>query len=348
MAHCQMHRVFIYALGSGMGHVTRAIALGNALVQRGHHCHVLASSELARSYLPWDNFDVKTHSSLVSTNQLGGIRVDFLRTKLCRASLARHLKFILKNSQYDYFLVDVFPRGILGEIPNILNDLPIQTKTVWIQRLLNKKYLEYLSKASTLPHYDLSFIPGESAGIESVRLAGLDVRTEPWILDFFPTARGLHNKLSMNQDHTNILWVASGNATECEAMFRLYQTIRDKIPPTLRIYFTSPLRTGHLTKKWPMINNMQEFDWIIGAAGYHLTYECMATHTPIILMPMRRVYDDQFARAHYAVRKQPENKITSLYHLTETLNKPLPVCVRQPSKTIRSGVYQAVDILESH
>ena len=340
-----MRKVFIHAPGSGMGHVSRAIALGMALTHRGHQCHILASSQLARKHIPWDSIEPSNQTSVVAAHQFKGIRVDFLTAKISREALALQLRHFLHNFHYDFLIVDVFPRGILGEIPLLFRDLPSHIRTVWVQRLLSEAYLKHL-EASPLPNYDLSFLPGESAGRFNPCISKQEIRTEPWITDC-PTHSHNSRIASLEGENPNkILWVASGSTNESKNMFRLYQETQRVSQRSVTFDFTSPLTVGPQLKTWPLHSIFHQYDCIVGAPGYHLTHECIATRTPLIMIPMKRLYDDQVARCKLAMEKQSIHRRASPATIEKIISEPIPTCNKVIKNTTPSGVHTAVRTFE--
>src|SRR4051794_34810227 len=91
-------RWLIYALGGGLGHLTRAVALARAAQRIGRSVRVLTNSPFARAF----RFEDLLHapSSLV--------RID---PGLGRDSVADVIRSELAAREFDVLIVDTFPRA---------------------------------------------------------------------------------------------------------------------------------------------------------------------------------------------------------------------------------------------
>ena len=117
----------IYSLGGGLGHFQRALSLGRAATQFGYQVHIISNSRFLNC-IPWrkeiDNSDFK---------------LTVIPHSIDRIKTISHVREILTNVDYDRLIVDTFPRGIAGELPEIIDDLKIPK--ILASRFLNPAYV---------------------------------------------------------------------------------------------------------------------------------------------------------------------------------------------------------------
>ncbi|MEO1093703.1 MAG: UDP-N-acetylglucosamine--LPS N-acetylglucosamine transferase [Cyanobacteria bacterium J06638_28] len=275
----------IYALGGGWGHLNRAIALAR---KAPHPVEILVNSPYATvvgAALP-PHLTLRRLPGEISS----------------REAVLTYVQNWLADTPADRLIVDTFPRGLLGELTQILPSF--RQPPILIHRDLNPHYIAVKQVADFVQqHYDLVLIPGET----SVPLQHLPhaCSTAPWLLrdaDELVTVREpLRDRLQLPTDQPLIMVCATGRPDELAMFGKLTQvfshqyrtcTVRclaSQLPPSC----PPELWITH----WPGIEVLQFADIVIGGAGYNLSYECAALKIPLIALPLRRQYDRQIHRA---------------------------------------------------
>ena len=134
-ATSKCRRWLLYALGGGLGHLTRAVALSRAALRGSGQDEQKTHTEIV----------LLTNSPFAETlpvsNELGrGHRVLKLRSTLSRDETAAQVIELLQTERFDTFIVDTFPRGLGGELAPILPELAC--RKLLVHRDLNPRYCD--------------------------------------------------------------------------------------------------------------------------------------------------------------------------------------------------------------
>lgn len=299
MAKGITQRWIFYALGGGLGHLTRAIALARGVLRWGKSegraldLRVLTNSPFA---------------SLVNVSaELGhGHRVVAFRPSLNREETAARTVGFLKATRCDVLVVDTFPRGLCGELAELLPEL--NCRKVLVHRDLNPRYIQQANLLQWIDHFDQLILPGESAPFGGCSHA---IRTQPWLIrdahEFHPTDLA-RRRLGVEVDSVPIVAVlGSGKIHEVDQMRQLaWQLAKDfessvavrlitprPLEPIRRDDARSNLATVHL---WPFLPDMRAASVVVGGGGYNTVQETRATQTPFVGCPQPRLYDRQRRR----------------------------------------------------
>ncbi|MFP2930590.1 hypothetical protein ACLESO_36410, partial [Pyxidicoccus sp. 3LG] len=157
-------RWLVYALGGGMGHLTRAGALARMAARQGHAVSLLTNSPFAPG-LPLE----EVLGSGVSVRRLGA--------ELDKPTVRGAVERWLEEARADVLVVDTFPRGLGGELAPLLPGL--RTRKVLVHRDLNPAYVARFDVARAVEAFELLLVPGEDAPFAGHPRA---VRTAPWLL----------------------------------------------------------------------------------------------------------------------------------------------------------------------
>ncbi|MBD1895992.1 UDP-N-acetylglucosamine--LPS N-acetylglucosamine transferase [Coleofasciculus sp. FACHB-129] len=152
----------IYALGGGWGHLTRSLSLGR-MATRYHHVKILTNTPYA-TYLGGEGCDVQ----IIAPN------VGF-------AATCEQVRDVLLNTRYDCLIVDTFPRGLGGELADILPQLK-HIPRILIHRDISPVYIHRFALRSFVKeNFDAVIVPGEG---EDSPLADLPIvhYTSPWLI----------------------------------------------------------------------------------------------------------------------------------------------------------------------
>lgn len=254
-----MSRWFIYALGGGFGHLTRAVALA----RRG------------------DDVRILTNSPYVNCVRRAMPELDLVAIE-ARGEVARQIE--LANP--DCLIVDTFPRGLGGELAEVLPSF--RGRKVLVQRDLNPRYAAAFNLEAFIgTFYDLVLDPGDGAGA---------VRTEPWLvrsLEEVLTREAARKPLGLDGEKPCAMVCAAGNRDEVWWYEGVAALLSECSAYDVRL-----IAPG--TSYWPAMDLYNAADVVIGGGGYNTIHECLAMGVPLIARPWPRKYDRQELRVRRA------------------------------------------------
>lgn len=284
----------IYAIGGGWGHLNRAIALGRRAAALGP-VHILTNSPYA----------VRVALELERWQQRGQPVPTLLTfpATLEKSALCRQIQAQILRGPYRCLIVDTFPRGLGGELADLLPKL--SCPKVLIHRDLNPDYV----RSQNLPefvarHYDQIIVPGEGA----VPLASLPqvYHTPPWLIYEAQELAGQRQEQailegdSLPQAAPLVLICAAGNASEQ----KLFGTLTYELSHT---FLNSRVRSLAAScppgcppelwlQAWPGLPWIAQATVVVGSGGYNTVYECAALEKPLVAFAWPRLYDRQARR----------------------------------------------------
>ncbi|MDF5719581.1 MAG: glycosyltransferase [Rhizonema sp. PD37] len=321
----------IYALGGGWGHITRALSLGR-IAAKQREVHIITNSPYAK--------------------RLGdeGCSLHCIPSDANFATTCSQVLDILLNTDYDCLIVDTFPRGLGGELANILPQLQ-HIRKIFIHRDINPYYVEVKGLRSFVSkNFDAVIVPGE----KELPLSDLaNVRhTAPWLIR---NAWELTDKvtiksriLQVDESLLTILVCAAGEASELSLFGQLALQLHLAFPQcAVRILSAdSPVECP---QQWvshhPGIECLAAADIVVGGAGYNTVYECAAVGVPLVTLPLPRMYDRQDKRASQGYRVQ--NIESAIATVRMLLNQVQP----EKNSSMRSyinGSIQAMHYIIAH
>ena len=274
-----LRHVLFYALGGGLGHVTRSLALARELIKREVRSTIVSNSDRlphVTMSLP-DGVQLKALPCETSPSQSQA----FFETQL--------------NSQPAALVVDTFPRGIGGELVGLFECFP-QALRVLVSRTLPERYLnEFEVLDFVRDQYGLILSPGGESPFEGLQLPPMLIRNADEIMSRSAARKALHCDAKRL-----VLLVASGRQEEVDLMVWLWHELKarqtdDRIQ--FRIAAAGDAKGADCIKHWPLLEVLSASDLVVGAAGYHLHQETTACRINRLLFPFDRNYDDQSLRA---------------------------------------------------
>jgi hypothetical protein len=237
----------IYALGGGWGHLTRACALA-----RIHPARILTNSPHAgamRSGL--DIVEVTT-------------REDVIRELYAAAP--------------NVFIVDTFPRGLGGELAEVLQS--VEAFKVLVHRDLNPRYVESVGLREFVEsNFDLVVVPGEGEGsaLGDLPIARM---TAPWLV---------RSSAELTRSEPRHVYIcAAGKAEEAQ----WYAAVAAKLRASGVVVRDD--------RYWPAIELFASAAAVVGGGGYNTVHECLALHVPLVARAWPRKYDRQALRLERA------------------------------------------------
>ena len=281
-----------YALGGGLGHIVRQVAIARSLQQQtdgNSKSTIIANSEFA-----------STVAQLVAQENGDQILFELLPPNCLPIDVENLLERLLASQHFECLIVDVFPRGLGGELANCFAKHPALPK-ILIARNLPLAYLQQFQVESFVRrNFRLVFRIEPEAPFGDLPQSQL---TCPVVFQAAPTEA---DPIANRQDQHRILVVGSGTAAESEALRKLTDDLRattstndeDINSRPLEFYFHGP--NSELSNDqfcWPPASQLAGFDLVIGNAGYNLFWETQLAQTPAILFAQPRKYDDQSLRS---------------------------------------------------
>jgi len=293
-----MPRWLIYALGGGLGHVTRALGLAHAASRLGQQVEVLSNSPFLADLLP------------IATRRWPDLRIEPIDADLDRQAVAARVDAHLAGARFDLLVVDTFPRGLAGELESLLPALRLPK--VLVHRDLTPAYVAAKDLGSFVASYDLVLLPGEKGplarGAEPERIG-----TDPWLCcdahELWPRAKA-RARLGADGDRPLVLVLGTGSADEARAMAALAQDlaralgsralVRCCAPPGVTSHASAacgpPSEEPSAIWHWPALELFAGVDVLIGAAGYNTVAEARAASIPLLCIVRQRRYDRQRLR----------------------------------------------------
>ncbi|NNC02777.1 hypothetical protein HJC10_07915 [Corallococcus exiguus] len=319
----------LYALGGGLGHLTRAAALARVAVARGHQVDILTNSPFAPG-LPLESW-------------LGpGATVHRVDSRLDKAATVAAVGAWLAESTPDVLVVDTFPRGLAGELVALLP--MVRAPRVLVHRDLNPVYVEGFDVASAVDAFDLLVVPGEDAPFAHHPRA---VRTAPWLLldaDALLSREEARRRLGLDDGDSRpvVAVMGCGRPEEVAEAGETVSRLRALLAGQAAVMWLVPTDHASGLTVWPALAVMRGVDVLVGAGGYNTVQEARATGTPLVAWAWPRLYDRQALRLTEAERVgdvvEMEAKVASL------LLQPGRYDAR-PSAWL-NGVHAAVEAIE--
>ncbi|MCY2964796.1 MAG: hypothetical protein NT069_14360 [Planctomycetota bacterium] len=350
-------RWLIYALGGGMGHLTRGLALARRAARDGATVQVVSNSRFAQRLLNSGVFSfdpsVAAHlsSSGTSTENSGpnrwqplihlepGIELIAIPPDLVKEAVSRTVRRIIgESAQFDVLVVDTFPRGLAGELTELLPSCPA-TK-VLVHRDLSPDYVTWAGLETFIDHYDLVLVPGEDAPLSGVSRAQ---RTAPWFLcdtsellapaaarEALGISTGIESPGQTQLELPVVVVVGTGKPVESLSAAVAADELSRRLVGQATVRFASfdnvaLDRAGSLgCSPWPLLVTLRGVDLLIGAGGYNTVHEARATSTPLVATAQPRLYDRQDRRLHPGEMAQSWNHALDLavLHIEGMVSRP--------------------------
>jgi hypothetical protein len=320
-------RWLLYALGGGMGHLTRAMALGRAARQRGHRVEVVTNSPFA--------------PGLALETELGEGRVHRLGAELDKHAVRESIERLLDHVRPEVLVVDTFPRGLGGELAPLLPGL--RATKVLVHRDLHPEYVERFGLARFVDTFDRLLVPGEPAPLAHHPRA---VSTPPWLvrdagelLDV-PTAR---RRLEVPEAEAVpvVAVLACGRPEEVAECTGLAAMLQRELGTHAAVRLLAPDAPPRL---WPALAVMRGIEVLVGAGGYNTVQEARATGTPLVAFARPRLYDRQALRLRTS--EQVATPSEALERVRELLAVKAGTCCDRAAPCYVNGAHEAVRLIE--
>jgi Glycosyltransferase family 28 C-terminal domain len=319
----------IYALGGGWGHLNRALSLGRiAATQR--KVTIITNSPYAK--------------------QIGneGCIVQQIPHDADFAATCQNVREIVLNTQCDRLIIDTFPRGLGGELVDILPQLR-HIPRILIHRDINPDYIiaKGLRKFVT-ENFDAVIVPGEGEDLPLCDLPRVQ-HTAPWLIrNPWELADSIKTQFfKFDQSVKNVLICAAGQASELplftQIVLRLHEEFTEYAVKILAVNCPKECPPKLWVSHHPGIECIAAADVVVGGAGYNTVYECAALGVPLVAFAFKRMYDRQEKRASKSY--QVEDIQSAIATVRMLLNQVEPG--KKPSvPNYINGAIQAVHLIE--
>jgi UDP-N-acetylglucosamine--N-acetylmuramyl-(pentapeptide) pyrophosphoryl-undecaprenol N-acetylglucosamine transferase len=302
-AHIVAPRLLFYAVnGLGLGHVTRCLAIANAIKQQRPQAQFL--------FLTTSEADHVIYGEGFASVKLPS-RSTIAKTSLRPSVFNKLTHTVVVNTVAAFnpaiLIADTFPAGASHEL---LPTLHWEMKRAFVFRAQRQERMEDGMFQAALGTYNLCIIP-HAEGSEQVIIP--DHVPTKWTGDIFIRSRetalskpDARRVLGLPQEG-KVLYVTFGGGGEDEITVATRTTLEAAEGLGWIIALAdAPLQTrrdGHFTganvfhvSHYPMSECFAAFDGAVSAAGYNTVNELMHFGVPSILIPFARGLDDQFAR----------------------------------------------------
>ncbi|ALF52132.1 UDP-N-acetylglucosamine:LPS N-acetylglucosamine transferase [Nostoc piscinale CENA21] len=286
----------IYALGGGWGHLNRALALGR-IAAKERKVTIITNSPYALKI---------NHENCI---------VNYISEQAGFFATCQQVREFILNTQCDRLIIDTFPRGLGGELADILPQLqPIPR--ILIHRDISPDYVTAKNLRSFVAqNYDKVIVPGEGQDLPLADLPNVQ-HTAPWLIrncEELPDKMSVRSHIfKVNPDIPTILVCAAGNASELSFFARLTLHLQQNFPHCAVRILAANCPTDIPEALWishhPGIECLAAADVVVGGAGYNTVYECAAVGVPLVAFAFKRLYDRQAKRANqvYRVKNLPQ------------------------------------------
>ncbi|MBD2452050.1 UDP-N-acetylglucosamine--LPS N-acetylglucosamine transferase [Nostoc sp. FACHB-152] len=280
----------IYALGGGWGHLNRALALGR-----------IAAAQT--------NVKIITNSRYAQHVSNEGCRIHCIPDDNDFPVTCQEVREIVLNTECDRLIIDTFPRGLGGELADILPQMHSIAR-ILIHRDINPDYVTAKNLRSFVAeNYDQVIVPGEGEDLPLADLANVQ-HTAPWLIR---NAWELADKMTVRShilkvepSIKTIVVCAAGNASELSLFAQLTQRLQQNFLDCAVRILAANCPAKNLEDLWishhPGMECLAAADVVVGGAGYNTVYECAALGVPLVAFAFKRLYDRQAKRAKKVYR----------------------------------------------
>ncbi|MCC5640512.1 UDP-N-acetylglucosamine--LPS N-acetylglucosamine transferase [Nostoc sp. CHAB 5844] len=265
-----------------------------------------------------------------------GCTVHWIPNKAGFSATCQQVREIVLKTRYDRLIVDTFPRGLGGELADILPHLqPIPR--ILIHRDINPDYVTAKNlRPFVKDNYDKVIVSGEGEDFPLADLANVQ-HTAPWLIrnaEELPDRMTVRSHiLKVNPDIKTILVCAAGKASELSLFTQLTLHLQQNFPECAVRILAANCPANFPEALWvahhPGIECLAAADVVVGGAGYNTVYECAAVGVPLVALAFPRLYDRQEKRAKKAYKVQNiQEAITTVKTLLDKVeprnNLPVP------------------------
>jgi hypothetical protein len=273
--------ILYYAMGGGLGHLTRALAVIHTLQIPDYR--ILTASPYAEKIFNQSNL-ILLPTSLEKNPKL----------------LKNRIGDIIRDIQPASFFIDTFPMGIFGELLTLKFSPDI--RLIYVSRILN--FQKYMKERDTGLPYDISFLLEE--GMTSDHMSFINSCSDKVEkIDLTYPENTIPEKYSALQEKSNKpIWMImhSGSGEEVDILVRHAKEMAEleNMNPELWVVTQSEFEEKVDFKIMDMVPSyglIPLADRLFSACGFNMMYLTRNMDIPHVFIPFPRKYDDQFRRA---------------------------------------------------
>lgn len=275
-----MSGLVYYALGGGHGHALRGLAL---LTRLGRGTLILPE-RLA----PWARALAVDHRPVAGHGGAPAALLDELGAP-------------------ELLLVDVFPRGVVKELPPLLG----RAHARWlVTRNLEPDFYLHPAVRDTIDRRYERIVWTEDPPPALAALAPPATRIEPVLLAPEALERAQARRvlgLGEGDERPLVLAIGSGAVETQRRMARLVEKLAARLGLAWRFASHELEADGGVLPLFPLARYLAAADVAIAAGGYHAVHELRVARVPAVFVPQRRRHDDQRHRVRgERVARDPE------------------------------------------
>ena len=273
--------ILYYAMGGGLGHLTRALAVIHTLQMPDYK--ILTASPYAEKIFDRSNL-IHLPTSLEKHPKL----------------LKNRIRDIMQDLQPGSFFIDTFPMGIFGELMTV--KFPAGTKLIYISRILN--FQKYMERKDTNLHYDISYVVEEGLTPDyinfmdkcSVKVENIDLK--------YPDNIVPQKYKELKEKSNKPIWMImhSGSGEEVDVLVRHAKEMAEleEVNSSFWVVTQSDFEEkvdNKIMDIVPSYGMIPYADRLFSACGFNMMYLTRNIKIPHTFIPFPRKYDDQFRRA---------------------------------------------------
>jgi predicted glycosyltransferase len=326
----------IYALGGGWGHLNRSLSLAR-IAGKKHKVNLIINSP----YYP------------LIKNNINHCFCYFIPPETDFEKTCEKTRDIILNNNYNSLIIDTFPRGLGGEMGDILPQ--IKAKKILIHRDINPNYIKAKNlQEFVLNNYDLILIPGDGENLPFAQFSNTYI-TAPWLIknsEELKPVDQVYLLLKIKQklpQQKIIIILASGNQDELEIYGEIAYILSQNSNYIVRCL--AAIKPQNCPENiwqfyYPALDCLQIADLIIGGGGYNTISEAIALKIPLIVLAHARLYDRQLMRIKRVMEKYP-NQIKLARNIMEITKMVNEVQNIKLNLNYKNGVLDGIKLIES-
>jgi hypothetical protein len=322
--------VVYHALGGGFGHAVRALSLARQAAKLFGGRHLL---QVNTGFAP-------CLAGLVGADPR--LTLSCFDPAATPEQVSRQTLALLRDARPALLVVDTFPRGVGGELAEVL-ECWSGCPRVLVSRGLPADYVARRGlRAFVARHFDLVLAPGEPSPFAGA--PGFEQLPPFTILDQEEMPGRPDALRLLGAPAPAVLVAGSGSMAECQAWQDAAADLAARWPagaPPLRLAlppgFAARPGGPPVVQHFPLMACLAGVRVVLGNAGYHLVHETRAAGVAGVFVARARQYDDQ------AGRLAPDERVAGglLESVLRRLAQPAPAPAPGPNGAARAAARMA-------
>ncbi len=291
----------IYALGGGWGHLVRSLALGR-LAAADRPVIILSNSPYIDQLLHFEATRQRSATTLLPI--IAGCYIQGISANASFQATSTQVRQLIVDEHYECVIIDTFPRGLGGELADILPQLKT-TARILVHRDINPDYVQQKNLvAFVAENFDLVMVPGEGSEVPLTDLPAVRY-TDPWLIrsaNEVPNRAQARSLLGLQAPESQpvVLVCAAGREEELalygQLTVELARSLNNVIVRCLSAECPPGVPPELWVFHWPAMECWPAANVVVGGGGYNTVYECAAVKVPLVAFAFERKYDRQAVR----------------------------------------------------